>query len=163
MKKKKNYSNHILFTSSDELKEELLAIDKETISTTKKKNKKIKLLKTQIRIRKKVLCQNVPVVFSTNKKQRPLKDIVMELCDFIDKCTLPTECESFIRNPTSLIGRKVKHRFLEEVSGTPTWYSGTVLDYSYQEKIHCLTYEGESENCHFNLTLDLILGDLIVV
>ena len=40
-----------LVTSSDELKE-LLAIDEETISTAKKKNKKIELLKTQMRIRK---------------------------------------------------------------------------------------------------------------
>lgn len=35
-----------------ELKEELLAIDKETINTTKKKKKKIELIKTQVRIRK---------------------------------------------------------------------------------------------------------------
>jgi hypothetical protein len=152
-----------LVTSSDELKEELLAIDEETITTAKKKNKKIEFLKTQIRIRKKVLCQTVPIVFTTNRKQRPLKDIIKELCDFIDESTLPTECKSFIRNPTSLIGRKVKQRFLDEVGGTPTWYSGTIIDYSHQEKTHCLTFEGESEHCHFDLTLDLILGDLIVL
>ena len=116
---KEKLSQSHLVTSSDELKEELLAIDK---VLQRRKIKKIKLLKTQIRIRKKVLCQTVPIVLTTNSKQRPLKDIVMELCDFIDKCTLPAECESFIRNPTSLIGRKVKHRFLEEVGGTPTWY-----------------------------------------
>ena len=160
---KEKLSQLHLVTSSDELKDELLAIDKETISTTKKKSKKIELLKTQIRIRKKVLCQTVPIVFTTNRKQRPLKDIIKELCDFIDESTLPAECKSFIRNPTSLIGRKVKQRFLDEVGGTPTWYSGTVIDYSHQEKTHCLTYEGESEHCHFDLTLDLLLGDLIVV
>ena len=44
----------------------------------------------------------------------------MELCDFIDESTLPAECKSFIRNPTSLIGRKVKQRFLDEVGGTTT-------------------------------------------
>ena len=152
---KEKLSQSHLVTSSDELKEELHAIDKETISTTKKKNKKVELLKTQIQI-KKVLCQTVPIVFTTNSKQRPLKNIVTELCDFIDKSTLPSECESFIRNPTSLNGRKVKHKFLEEVDSTPTWYS-------HQEKTHCLAYEGESEHCHFDLTLDLILGDLIIV
>ena len=70
---------------------------------------------------------------------------------------------SFIRNPTSLIGTKVKQRFLDEVDGTPTWYSGTVIDYSHHEKAHCLAYEGESECCHFDLTLDFILGDLLVL
>ena len=103
-------------------------------------------------------------MFTTNRKQRPLKDIVQELCDFIDKSTLPEECESFIRNPTSLIGRKVKQRFLDEVDGTPTCcYSGTVIDYSHHEKAHCLAYEGESEYCHFDLTLVFILGDLLVL
>ena len=51
MKRKKLSQLHLI-TSSDELKDELLAIDKETISTTMKKSKKIELLKTQIRIRK---------------------------------------------------------------------------------------------------------------
>lgn len=49
---KEKLSQLHLVSSSDELKEELLAIDKETISAIKKKNKKIELLKTQIRIRK---------------------------------------------------------------------------------------------------------------
>ena len=49
---KEKLSQLHLITSSDELKEELLAIDKETISTTKKKKIKIELLKAQIRIRK---------------------------------------------------------------------------------------------------------------
>lgn len=119
-KEKEKLSQLHLITSSDELEEDLLAIDKEAISTSKKKKKKIELLKTQIHIRKKILCQAVPIVFTTNRKQRPLKDIITELSDFIDDSTLPAECESFIRNPNSLIGRRVKHRFLEEVGGTPT-------------------------------------------
>ena len=103
-----------LITSSDELREELHAIDQESMSSAKKK-KKLELVRTQVRIRKKVLCQTLPIVFTTNRKQRPLMDITMELCDFIDKSTLP---ESFIQNPNSLVGKKVEHRF--EVNGTPT-------------------------------------------
>lgn len=162
---KEKLSQCHLIISSDELKQELLALEKESrhISTAKMVKKKIELLKMQVRIRKKVLCQTVPIVFTTNRKQRPLMEIQQELCDFIDESVLPAECESFIRNPTSLIGRKVMHRFLEAADGTSTWYSGTVLDYSQCDKTHCLTYEGESENCDFDLTLDLILGDLIIL
>ena len=133
-KEKEKLSQSHLITSSDELKEEILAIDKQSISTTKKKNQKLELLKTKIRIRKKVLCQNVPIVFTCNRKQRPLKDIEKELCDYIDESKLPINCESFIRNPNSMIGRKVKQRFLDEVDGTATWYSGTVIGYSHEEK-----------------------------
>ena len=83
-----------------------------------------------------------------------------ELCDHIDKTTLPVQCAPFITSPTSLIGRKVKHRFEEEVDKTPTWYSGT---YSREEKTHCLIYEGDPEPYHFHLVVDLLLGDLIIL
>lgn len=41
-----------LITSSNELIKELHAVDKELLSATKKKNKKVEILKTQVRIRK---------------------------------------------------------------------------------------------------------------
>lgn len=88
-----------LITSSDELKEELDSVDKESLSTARKKKEKIEILKTQIRIRKKVLGQNVSIVFTSNRKQRPLNDIVKELCDLIDSTPLPEQCDSLIRNP----------------------------------------------------------------
>ena len=62
-----------------------------------------------------------------------------------------------------MIGRKVKQRFLDEVDGTATWYSGTVIGYSHEEKTHCLMYEGESEHFNFDLILDLLLGDFIIL
>ena len=85
----------------------------------------------------------------------------MELCDHMEKSPLPMACESFIRNPTSLIGRQVKQRFLED--GNSTWYSGTVKDYSPQAKTHCIVYEGDCEEYYFDLTLDFLLGDLLIV
>ena len=154
-----------LFTSSNELIKELQAVDKESLSATKKKNMKVEILNTQVRIRKKVLGQNVSIVFTSNRKQRPLNNIVKELCDYIDINPPPEHCESFIRNPTSLIGRRVKQRFLDgEVACTctSTWYWGKVKDYLPQKKMHCLTYEGEGEEYHFDLTTDLLLGDLII-
>ena len=39
-------------------------------------------------------------MFSWKGKERPLNDVVNVLCDFIDWCALPAECDSFIRNPT---------------------------------------------------------------
>ena len=152
-----------LITSSDELIEELLAIEKEATSVGQRKNKKVQLLKTQIQIRRKVLCQTVPIVFTNHRKQRPVQDIVKELCDFLDQNTVPTEFECFVKNPTSLVGRNVKHRFLDETANTLTWYTGTVVEYSCQDKTHCLKYDGESEYCHFDLIIDMILGDLIIL
>ena len=51
-KDKEKLSQHHLITSSTELREELLAIDEESMSAAKKKNKNVSLLKTQIQIRK---------------------------------------------------------------------------------------------------------------
>ena len=152
-----------LITSSNELTEELQAVDKEALSAAKKKSKKVDILKTQVRIRKKVLGQNLSITFTSNRKQRPLNAIVKELCDHIDNNPLPEPCNTFIRNPTLLIGRRVKQRFLDgDGASTSTWYWGTVKEYSPQEKMHCLIYDGESEECHFDLTTDLLLGDLII-
>ena len=150
-----------LFTSSDELKKELILIDEDTNNRTKMSRKK-SLLRSQVQIRRKVLGQTVPIVFSTKGKQRPLNNIVNELCDFINSCTLPRECELFIQNPLSLVGKKVKHKFLED-DETPTWYLGRVLSYSSEEKTHCMKYDGEDETYDFHLTLDMILGELIIL
>ena len=147
-----------LITSSEEVREELMAIDKEKISEAKKASKKMELLKTQVRIRRKVLGQKIPIAFTAKRKQRSITVVSKELCEFVDENPLPEH----IRNPTSLVGKKIKHRFLEETGGS-TWYFGTVIDYSEQEKTHCLKYEEDSEHYQFDLTIDLILGDLIIL
>ena len=152
---------HLIITS-EELKEELININNENISTSKKKNKKITLLRTQIKIRRKVLCQTVPIVFTTNRKQRPITDIVKELCDFIDKTTFPTECAKFIEDPINLVGERIKHKFKDEDSGDLVWYHGTVIGYSNEEKTHCITYEGDDEQYYYDIILDLLIGDLVI-
>ena len=50
--------------SVKEIEEDLLAIDKEDISKASKVSKKMQLLKAQVRIRRKVLGQKVPIVFT---------------------------------------------------------------------------------------------------
>ena len=57
----------------------------------------------------------------------------------------------------------MKHRFVEENGGVATWYSGIVKDYSQQDKTHSLLYDDESVVCHFDITIDLVLGDFIVL
>jgi hypothetical protein len=39
---------------------------------------------------------------------------------------------------TLSITREVKQKFLDE-DGNSTWYLGTIIDYSPQEKTHCFT------------------------
>ena len=162
--RKKSYILQLhLITTSEELKEELLNIESEKISASKKRNKKITLLKTQIKIRRKILNQNIPIVFTNNRKQRPTADIAKELCDFIDKSTLPTESAKFIKDPMSLVGKRIKHKFKDEDSGDLQWYYGTILDYSDEEKTYCIAYKGEDDQYHYDLILDLLIGDLVVL
>ena len=150
-----------LITSTNELMEELNTVDQESLSSAKKRNKKLEILKTQVQIRKKVLNQNVPVVFTTERKQRSLCDIVKDLCSHMDKNPLPDHCKTYVKDPTSLLGRKVKQRFINEEGST--WYKGTVKGYSCQDKMHSIEYEGETEIYYFDLTIDLIIGDLVVL
>ena len=66
-------------------------------------------------------------MFTSNRKQRLLASIVTELCDFINKSTLPAQCLAFLEDPIALVGRQVKQRFQDEESGITTWYCGTVI------------------------------------
>ena len=81
----------------------------------------------------------------------------MELSDFIDQNLY--EYSVFIREPSALVGQHVSHRF-ELPDQTFKWYDGTVLKYNEATKTHKLLYEGEETHCLFDLTLDLLNGDL---
>ena len=63
-----------------------------------KREIKITLLNTQIKIRRKVFSRNVSIVFTNSHKQRAITDTAKELCDFIDKNSLPTESPRFIQD-----------------------------------------------------------------
>ena len=98
-------SHEHLITSSQELQEMLCSIEAENVSATRKKAKKVSLLKTQIKIRKKLLGQNIHIVFSHSRKQRPLSDVIKELSDFIDQHA--PECSNYIEEPTGLVGKHI--------------------------------------------------------
>ena len=77
-------------------------------------DKKHTLLREQINIRRKVLNQAVKIHITQNKRQRPLRDIINELSDFIQ--------ENEVQLPESLVGKKILHKF--EVEDQEKWFSG---------------------------------------
>ena len=148
---KERLSQLHLITTSEELQKELLIIDEKNISASKKRNKKISVLKTQVQIRRKFLGQTVPILFTSNRKQRPLTTIVTELCDFINKSTVPSECLAFLKDPIALVGKQIKQRFQDEENSIVTWYHGRVIDYCTSKKVHCVVYEGDDNQYQYDI------------
>ena len=100
VKEKERLSKLHLITSADELKTTLSVIEEESISNTKKTQKKFAVIREQINIRKKVLGQKVNVPFTTNGKQRSLSDIVKEFSahfQFDVTCSASTNTQLLIR------------------------------------------------------------------
>lgn len=134
-------------------------IDSESISASKKRQEKLKLLRTQVNIRKKVLKQKINIPFTT------LKD---ESNDHFPKCiaenpnqdssssTLPST------DPFSLVGKEINHRFIVE-SGEEQWFHGSVLSYNSNTKKYDLVYDGETDHQYFDLSEDIINGDLEIL
>jgi len=106
-------------------------IDESQISISKRKAQKLSLLRTQVNIRKKALEQGIRIVFTHSGKQWPICDLMKELGDFIDQdCTKNSE---FVKDPTTLVGRQISHRFKVGESEYK-WYKGTVIN--YEDALH---------------------------
>ena len=103
-----------------------MSIDSDNLGAAKKRATKVCFLKTQIKIRKKVLEQDVPIVFTHYRKQRPLDDIVKELSAFIDSSTASSEFSIMIKDPKALVGRQIKQKFQTEEDGRIFWYNGRI-------------------------------------
>lgn len=67
----------------------------------------------------------------------------------------------YLKDPIALVGRQIKQRFQDKESGIATWYCGRVIDYCTSKKIHCVVYDGEDNQYHYDLTVDFLNGDLI--
>lgn len=52
------------------------------------------------------------------------------------------------------------HKFELEETQEEHWYYGNVIGYDPLTKLHEVSYDDQEEHCHFELTQDLILGDL---
>ena len=62
-------------------------------------------------------------------------------------------------DPSSLLGKEILYKFQTD-SGEESWFSGIVISYNPEENTHEILYDGESEHCHFDLTQDIVDGDL---
>ena len=150
-----------LITTSTELSEAIEEIDSAPISAYKKKQNKLSLLRTQINLRKKILNQKINIVFSKNRKQRPLSQIVSELSTFIDNNPQMGESPGIpnLSDPFSLVGREINHRF-ELESGEQEWFHGIVISYNVATKLYEISYDGEADHQFFDLSTDLLDGDV---
>ena len=68
-----------------------------------------------------------------------------------------------MQNPTLLIGSQIKHKFEIAETGKEAWFYGSVISYDMINKLHEIRYDDEQENCYFDLTQDIIMGDLIII
>ena len=160
-REREQLSHEHLITTVEELKRALQDIESEDITTAKKRQQKTSLIQVQINIRKKVLNQKIKIPLSQRGKQRPLTVIIKELIDFI-AANPHSDKETVLGDPSFLVGQEILHRF-EDESGKESWFSGIVIRYNAENNTHEVVYDGESEHCHFDLTRDIIDGDLKIV
>ena len=120
-------SEHHLITSSCELRQALTEIEGSSTSQRQMKSKKLALLKTQINLRKKVLGQsNIHIPFTQSRKQRPMSDILNDLESFLD--SNPLENSEYFQDPCTLVGKSIRHKFLDADTNTFQWYDGTIVN-----------------------------------
>ena len=162
-KEKEMLSQEHLIETVTELCEAMNEIDSESIPPSKTKQRKLKVLRTQVNIRKKVLKQNINITFTKARKQRPLTDIINDLKKFITEYPahdpLPATPMPTDHDPFSLVGKEIQHRFIVE-SGEEQWFCGFVLGYNTNNKMHELIYNGETDHQHFDLSEDIRNGDV---
>lgn len=167
-KEKERLSKIHLIATVEELKAMFSEIQEESISTTKKGQKKRSLVKEQIRMRKTVYQEIINIPFTSKGKQRPLSDVV---CDF-SRYLQSLACEhhtndvtegmaTHSHSPDALVGRTVLHKF-QVKKDKEKWFTGFILGYNPNTHLHEVAYDGEEEHCFFNLQEDLSRGDLIV-
>ena len=89
-----------------------------------------------------------------------MNDIVKELADFIDQ---NSPFSDVLHNPETLVGRRIIHKFeVDSELGETKWYSGIIVRYNASAKTHEINYD-EEEHCFFDITIDVINGDLQVL
>ena len=111
-------------TSSKELQEAIEVIQNKETTTTLKNQEIRTLLSNQIKIRKKLLKQNIDIKFSHSRRQRALSEIILELSDYIDQHF--HELPIFLSDPSRLVGHRISHKFETEESNEVKWYTGNM-------------------------------------
>ena len=121
-----------LIATTDELEEVLQEINKKKISQGKKESEKLSVIKMQVKIREKVLGQQIKIRYTASKKRRPVSEIIAEFLDSIASFRLP----DFVCNPLLFVRKEVHHKFQISVDGDTKWYRGTILSYDSSSKTH---------------------------
>ena len=136
-----------------------------------KKAEKLKSLKTQIhKVLGKSHSDNAVFKFSHGGKAHSVQTLKQNLLSVTDdkRCTPVPDYEQdnvlspedLIKQPESLGGGRIKHRF--EVDGKLVWYRGTVLQLNYVTNEFEVAYDDEDDVCWFPLIDDLRNGDLFL-
>ena len=76
--------------------------------------------------------QDIRIVFTHSRKQRPINEIIQELFDFI----AANKCDSIPSNRSSLIGKLIRHKFEFEGTHEEVWYDGKIVDYDSTTKLY---------------------------
>ena len=107
-----------LITSSKEL-QAVTVIESREITATKKKREMRLLLSNQIKIRKKLLKQDIDINFSNSRRERPLSEVILELSCYIDEHV--DDLPQFLSDPYILIvgsATSLKQKKVQKCSGT---------------------------------------------
>ncbi len=104
---------------------------------------------------------NIHIPFTQSRKQRPVRDILNDLESFMDNN--PLEHSEYFQDPSTLVGKRIRHKFLDVDTNTFKWYDGTIIEYNPLEKQHEVKYENETDLYKFDLILDILTGDLEVL
>ena len=157
---KNQLSQQHLICTEEELLTQLQEIDASVATTSSKRKKKLALIRVQINIRKKIYHQNVQVPFTKRGKNRPLTTIITEFTRFITENPCSAEaCEQPNHDPFSLIGKRFIHKFMLECGGEE-WFDGVITSYNAVNRTHELIYDNEEEHQYFDITEDILNGDL---
>ena len=189
LEEKEKLTNEIaksgLWTSRTHIREGLAAVSKKT--------EKVRLLKLQIKFRRKVLHQTNSdsslFKFSQNSKQfsvQRLQDNLIKLLSAEEQATLAEEQaapaeEQAAPADDNVTSADEQATLLEqvlqapeylvgqkinhrfEVEGELVWFKGTVKSYDSKTKEFLVFYDGEEDPCCFELLQDIEYGDLLLV
>ena len=72
----------------------------------------------------------------------------------------PNTQQNAVTFAESLVGKKVLHKF--EVNTKEQGFTGFVVSYDKQTRLHEVEYDDEEEHCFFDLLQDISQGDLVV-
>ena len=69
---------------------------------------------------------------------------------------------TILSNPMALIGSHIKHKFVTDDSQVK-WHKGTIVNYDNEEQVFEIIYEGDDDHYFFDLSQDVMLGDLVLI